>query len=117
MSDTQDTAPLPASVATGFPPRLTRVEVSRYLAEIHGIRLTPRSIESAPIPYLLVKGKALYTPADADEYAAAALASASRRIGRPQKPLQSRTMARMMGVGVSEREPGATAPVGNRTAA
>lgn len=62
--------------------RRTRREAAAYVTETYGIRLSPRTLEATPVPYIVANGQALYQVADLDRYARDKIASAARRTGR-----------------------------------
>jgi hypothetical protein len=62
--------------------RLNRRGAATYVTETYGFRLSPRTLEYAPIPYIVVNGQAIYQKTELDKWADAKIANASRRIGR-----------------------------------
>jgi hypothetical protein len=62
--------------------RLNRRDAATYVIDTYGFRLSPRTLEYAPIPYIVVNGQAIYQRAELDKWAQAKIANASRRIGR-----------------------------------
>lgn len=73
-----------------FEQKYTRPEASDYGQEVYNVHTTPRSFEGLPIPYVVVRGRALYAKGDLDHYFRSLLKNAARRIGKPLKPPQSR---------------------------
>jgi hypothetical protein len=67
-------------------PHFTRQEASDYGRDKYKISTTPRSFEALPIPYVVVRGRALYAKSDLDAYFRNLLSNAARRIGRPASP-------------------------------
>ena len=61
--------------------QLNRREAAAHITETYGFRLSPRTLEDAAIPYIVVNGQAIYQVADLDRYAQGKIASAGRRIG------------------------------------
>jgi hypothetical protein len=62
--------------------RLNRRSAADYVMDRYGFRLSARTLEDAPIPYIVVNGQAIYKIADLDQYAQNKINSASRRMGR-----------------------------------
>ena len=62
--------------------RLNRREAAAYVTETYGFRLSPRTLEDAAVPYIVVNGQAIYQVADLDRYAQGKIVSAARRTGR-----------------------------------
>jgi glutaredoxin len=62
--------------------RLTRREAASYVTATYGIRLSPRTLENTPVPYIVVNGQAIYETKELDRYARDKIAVASRRMGR-----------------------------------
>jgi hypothetical protein len=62
--------------------RLNRPQAAAYVVAGYGFRLSPRTLEYAAIPYIVVNGQAVYLKADLDKWAEGKIANASRRIGR-----------------------------------
>jgi hypothetical protein len=62
--------------------RLTRRDAAAYVTETYGFKLSSRTLEDAPVPYIVVCGQALYQKVELDNWAQGKIASASRRIGR-----------------------------------
>lgn len=62
--------------------RLNRRDAATYVIDTYGFRLSPRTLEYAPIPYIVVNGQAIYQRAELDKWAQGKIANASRRVGR-----------------------------------
>ncbi len=62
--------------------RLTRRNAAAYVSETYGFNLSSRTLEDAPVPYIVVCGQALYQKAELDRWAQGKIAAASRRVGR-----------------------------------
>jgi len=65
--------------------RLNRREAAEYVTGKYGFRLSHRTLEAQPIPYIVVNGQAIYQTADLEKYAEAKIAAAARRIGRASR--------------------------------